>query len=154
MSTVGHWWTLSPHFRMSASPPKADVGRDQAIATSSMSDFPTRTTSPTSLPSNARATGETYEIVPRAGSASSSPDSVRLPRGARLARIRGSHGQPILRGLWSWFQVCRAGSNISTCLIFSSTSAHACRNGGRSARSFRATRKRFRKCSMRKMSLR
>jgi len=36
-----------------------------------MSDIPTRTASPTCLPSN--ATGDTYEIVPRTGSASSSP---------------------------------------------------------------------------------
>ena len=45
----------------------------QAIATSSTSDFPARAVSPISLPIGALATGETYEIVPREGSASSSP---------------------------------------------------------------------------------
>lgn len=51
----------------------AMADRTQAMSTISASVGPARTTSPTSLPIKARATGETYAIVPRAGSASSSP---------------------------------------------------------------------------------
>src|SRR5205823_14163512 len=45
----------------------------QAISTISACEFATSTVSPTSFPNNARASGETCESVPCAGSASSSP---------------------------------------------------------------------------------
>ncbi len=52
-------------------PSGANTG--QAMATISASKLPAAMTSPTSLPINARATGATWDSVPRAGSASSSP---------------------------------------------------------------------------------
>jgi hypothetical protein len=45
----------------------------QVIATISAWDFATSTVSPTCLPNNARAIGDTCDSVPCAGSASSSP---------------------------------------------------------------------------------
>src|SRR6202162_4657121 len=61
------------------------------ISTISASEAPARTTSPSFLPVRARATGDTYEIVPRDGSASSSPTMryvCRRPSSRRMVTVQ------------------------------------------------------------------